>query len=61
MQKLLAGKGLYNPVSISSKQVRLWRHYFYDKRHFELSTGDVKINIAVSFSLRFAENMLNMS
>ena len=33
----------------------------YDKRHFELSTGDVIITIAVSFSLRFAENMLNMS
>ena len=33
----------------------------YDKRHFELSTGDVIMNIAVSFSLRFAENMLNMS
>ena len=33
----------------------------YDKRHFELSTGDGIINIAVSFSLRFAENMLNMS
>ena len=28
---------------------------------FELSTGDVIMNIAVSFSLRFAENMLNMS
>ena len=26
----------------------------------ELSTGDVISNIAVSFSLRFAENMLNM-
>ena len=34
---------------------------FYDKRRFELSTSDVIINIAVSFSLRFAENMLNMS
>ena len=33
----------------------------YDKRHFELSTDDVIMNIAVSFSLRFAENMLNMS
>ena len=32
----------------------------YDKRHFELSTGDGKINIAVFFFLRFAENMLNM-
>ena len=32
----------------------------YDKRHFELSTGDVITNIAVSFSLRFAKNMLNM-
>ena len=27
---------------------------FYDKRHFELSTGDTIINIDVSFSLRFA-------
>ena len=26
----------------------------YDKRHFELSTGDAIMNIAVSFSLRFA-------
>ena len=34
---------------------------FYDKRHFELSTGDVIMNIAVSFSLHFAENMLSMS
>ena len=34
---------------------------FYDKRHFELANGDGIINIAVSFSLRFAENMLNMS
>ena len=33
----------------------------YDKRHFELATGDVIMNIAVSFSLHFAENMLNMS
>ena len=33
----------------------------YDKRHFELSTGDVIMNIAVLFSLHFAENMLNMS
>ena len=31
------------------------------KRHFELSTGDVIMNIAVSFSLHFVENMLNMS
>ena len=30
-------------------------------RYFEIATGDVLINIAVSFSLRFAENMLNMS
>ena len=36
-------------------------HKFYDKRHFESSTGDVIMNIAVPFSLRFAENMLNMS
>ena len=61
IQKLLAGKRLYNPVSISSKQTRLWRQWFYDKRHFELSTGDVLMNIAVSVSLHFAENMLNMS
>ena len=27
----------------------------------ELSTGDVIMDIAVSFSLHFAENMLNMS
>ena len=33
----------------------------YDKRHFELYTGDGIINIAVLFSLRFAENILNMS
>ena len=33
----------------------------YDKRHFELSTGDGIINIAVLFSLRFVENKLNMS
>ena len=33
----------------------------YDKRHIELSSGDGIINIAVSFSLRVAENMLNMS
>ena len=33
----------------------------YNKRHFELSTGDVKMSIAVSLSLRFAENMLDMS
>ena len=26
----------------------------YDKRHFELSIGDAIMNIAVSFSLRFA-------
>ena len=32
----------------------------YDIRHFELSTGDVIMTIAVSFSLSFAENMLNM-
>ena len=34
---------------------------FFDKRHFELSTGDVIMAIAVSFSLRFVESMLNMS
>ena len=27
---------------------------FYDKRHFELSTGDAIMNIAVFVSLRFA-------
>ena len=59
--KLLAGKRLYDPISISSKHARLWRHWLYDKRHFELSTGDVIMNIAVSFSLLLAENMLNMS
>ena len=32
----------------------------YDKRHFELATAAVIMNIAVSFSLCFAENMLNM-
>ena len=53
-QIYLQEKGLYIPVSISSKQTRLWRHQFYDKRHFELSTGGAKMNIAVSFSLRFA-------
>ena len=37
------------------------RHSFYDKHYFELSTGDVIMNMAVLFSLRFAENMLNMS
>ena len=36
-------------------------YLFYDKRHFELSTGDVVMNIAVLFSVCFAENMLNMS
>ena len=35
--------------------------FVYDKRHVELSTGDVIINIAGSLSLPFAENMLNMS
>ena len=54
MTKLLAGKNLYNPVSISSKQARLCRHYFYDKRQFELSTVNAIMNIAVSFSLRFS-------
>ena len=28
--------------------------FFYDERHFELSTGDGIMNIAVLFSLRFA-------
>ena len=34
---------------------------FYDKRPFDLSTGDVIMNIAVTFFLHFAENMLNVS
>ena len=33
----------------------------YDKHHFELSTGDVIMNMAVYFSLHLAENMLNTS
>ena len=33
----------------------------YDKCHFKLATGDVIMNIAVSFSLHFTENTLNMS
>ena len=54
LTKLLAGKSLYKLVPISSKQARLYRHQFYDKRHFELSTGDAIMNIAVSFSLILA-------
>ena len=61
IQKLLAGKSLYNPASISSLTGTFVTSLIYDKRHFELSTGDGIINIAVSFSLRFAKNMLNMS
>ena len=61
IQKLLAGKFLYNPISISVNRHVCDVINFYDKRHFELSTGDGMIHIAVSFSLRFAENMLNMS
>ena len=34
---------------------------FFYKGHFELSTSDVIVNIVVPFSLRFVENMLNMS
>ena len=30
----------------------------FDKRHFELSTGDVIMNIAVSFSLRLLKTCL---
>ena len=30
----------------------------YDKCHFELSTGDGKMNIAVSFALHFVENII---
>ena len=57
---------MHEKVHIILFQSRVNRHIcdvikFYDKRHFELSTGDVIMNIVVSFSLRFAENMLNMS
>ena len=48
LTKLHAGKSLYNPVSISNKQARLWRHKFTTN-----VTGDAIMNIAVSFSLRF--------
>ena len=34
------------------KDIRVYENT--DKRHFELSTGDVIMNIAVSFTLRFA-------
>ena len=34
---------------------------FYDKCHFELSIGDAIMDIAVSFSLRYASNTLIMS
>ena len=34
---------------------------FYDKRHFVVYSGDVIMNITVSFSLCFVKNMLNMS
>ena len=54
----LQEKKLYNPVSIFSKQARLWRHKFYDKRHFELSTGDAIMNIAVSFYLLLLKTCL---
>ena len=47
-------KKLYNPVLISSKQARLRRHKFYDKRHFELSIGEAIMNITAFFSLHFA-------
>ena len=50
-----------NNFQFLSKLARLWRHLFYDKRHFELSTGNVTMNVAMSFSLRFAEIMLKMS
>ena len=57
---------MHEKVYIILFQSRVNRHIcdvitFYDKRHVELSTGDVIMNIVVSFSLRFAENMLNMS
>ena len=57
---------MYEKVYIFLFQSRVNRHVcdvikFYDERHFELSTGDVTIKIVVSFSLRFAENMLNMA
>ena len=44
-------------------QSRVNRHVcdVIDKGHFELSTGDVIVNVVVSFSLRLVENMLNMS
>ena len=33
----------------------------YDKRHFEVSIDDVIMKIAVSFSLRFVENRLDIA
>ena len=49
---------LQEKVYIIPFQSRVNRHvcdviYIYDKRYFQLSTGDVIMNIAVSFSLRF--------
>ena len=50
--------------------VRLWGYFLkkiqeitpiYRRMSNELFTGDGIMSIAVSFSLRFAENMLNMS
>ena len=57
---------LQEKVYIILFQSRVNRHVcdvinFFDKGHFELSTGDVIVNIVVSFSLRFVENMLNIS
>ena len=62
IQKLLIGKKVY----IILFQIRVNRHVcdvinFMINREFRLSTDGVIMNIAVSFSLRFAENMLNMS
>ena len=61
IQKLLAGNNLYYPVQSQANRHVCGVINFYDIHHFELSTGDVIMNIAVLFSLHFAENMLNMS
>ena len=49
---------LQEKVYIFLLQSRVNRHVCdvinFDKRHFELSTGDAIVNMAVSFSLRFA-------
>ena len=51
-QRCLQKKSLYNLVSISTGMFVTSLNL--DKRHFELSTGDAIMNIAVSFSLGFA-------